>query len=359
MNLAVNIGEKSYPIILEPGCAQKLPEILQQRFPGKKFVLITNRTIAALYAKLLNSWESQLDLKSFTVPDGEMYKNIETWSSILDFMLGSSLDRTSVAIAFGGGVVGDMTGFAAAVFLRGIDYIQVPTTLLAMVDSSIGGKTAIDHPLGKNLIGAFHPPRLVLVDPQFLDTLSPREFFSGYAELFKHGFVGGREMFKFVQKNHESMLSKNADILLEGIYKSLSVKANIVEQDQFETKGLRALLNLGHTFGHSLERFFNFGDILHGEAVYWGIKCAFETAKQLKLMTPENEATIDSLVSRMKMPNLPGAIDPKKIYEYMFMDKKTESGRLRFIIPVEPGKSVIIPDVPKEVIQSVLSIVFS
>ncbi len=359
MNIPVNLGENSYNIELEYKAVSSFPQRVKQLFKGCRFALITNTTLASLYADLLKRWKEELDLVIFTIPDGESYKTLQTWSSILDFLLQSKLERSSVIIAFGGGVVGDITGFAAATFLRGVRYIQVPTTLLAMVDSSVGGKTAVDHSAGKNLIGAFHHPRLVFADISFLETLSDREFLCGYAELFKYGFIGGRDMFSFVTANHDAILRRDASPLKEGIQRSIAIKAQVVEQDPFETTGDRALLNLGHTFAHSLEKYFNFSEILHGEAVYWGIRCAVETSKRVGLIAASDMQTYDSLISRMKMPALPAKPQPQSLYENMFSDKKVASGKIRFVLPSIPGTSVVRADVPQQIILSVIESVFS
>jgi 3-dehydroquinate synthase len=232
MQLTVNLGPRSYPIKLENGAAASLPSLLKNAFPKSRFALVTNTTVAALYRDLIAGWKKALDCVVYKMPDGEQYKTIETWSGILDFLLGAKLERSSIVIALGGGVVGDVAGFAAASFLRGVSSVQVPTTLLAMVDSSVGGKTAVDHPLGKNLIGAFHQPKMVYVDSSFLSTLPDREFMCGYAELFKYAFIGGREMFDFVLANHHAMIARNMTILLEGIRRSIAVKAGVVEKDE-------------------------------------------------------------------------------------------------------------------------------
>ena len=359
MNLTVHLGSRTYPILLEEGNVSLFPKMLRDMFPKSRFALVTNTVLADLYAPLLNQWSSELDLAIHTIPDGEAYKTLQTWGTVLDFLLRSNLERSSVIIAFGGGVTGDITGFAAAAFLRGVAFVQVPTTLLAMIDSSVGGKTAVDHPQGKNLIGAFHQPRLVFVDTSFLQTLPKREFISGYAELFKNAFIGGREMFDFVSAFHERMIVGESQVLLEGIYKSIAIKARVVEQDECETKGLRAILNFGHTFAHSLEKFFNFRDLLHGEAVFWGMKCACELGYISGTVKQADIPLYQALLSRMVLPELPSKVEPEKIYSMMFSDKKVESGKLRLVLPAEPGTSVVRNDIPANDIISVLERVFS
>ncbi len=359
MEFIVKLETRSYPIILERDISNSLPEILTKQFPGSRFALVTNTTIASLYQPLIVLWKEYLNLEVHIIPDGEQYKTLDTWKSILDFLIEKKFERSSVLIALGGGVVGDITGFAASVFLRGISFVQVPTTLLAMVDSSIGGKTAVDHPDGKNLIGTFKQPSSVFVDTKFIDTLPHREFISGYAELFKYSFIGGRQMFDFVNNNHEDILNKKQDILIEGIKRSIEIKADVVNQDEFETKGLRALLNFGHTFAHSLERFYNFTQILHGEAVFWGIKCACELGKLIGNVDNKDVEIYNSLITRMPLPALPSTPDPQSLYNMMFTDKKVESGKLKFVIPTNPGESIVKSDISEKDVLATLNLVFN
>ena len=267
MELTVKLGSRSYPIILEQGISASLPPRLKRDFPESKFGLVTNTVIRDLYGKLIDAWHDELDLAVHCMPDGEHYKTLETWGKIFDTFIPAKLERSSVIIAFGGGVVGDMAGFAAATYMRGIACVQVPTTLLAMVDSSVGGKTALDHAAGKNLIGAFHQPSLVWIDTAFLDTLPKREYAAGCAELFKYGFIGGPDLFDHIAVHGQSILDGRPDMLLDGIRRGIAFKAGVVERDEHETKGERTLLNFGHTFAHALEKHFGFEKLLHGEAV--------------------------------------------------------------------------------------------
>ncbi|MBN1309475.1 MAG: 3-dehydroquinate synthase [Chitinispirillaceae bacterium] len=358
MQLSVNLGPRSYPIILENGTAQTLPSALKNAFPKSRFALVTNTVLAALYRGLITEWKEALGCVVYEMPDGERYKTIETWSGILDVLLTSKLERSSIVIALGGGVVGDVAGFAAASFLRGVGYVQIPTTLLAMVDSSVGGKTAVDHPLGKNLIGAFHQPKLVYIDTSFLSTLPDREFVSGYAELFKNAFIGGREMFEFVLANHTAMAAKEMPVLLDGIRRSIAVKAGVVEKDECETSGLRATLNFGHTFAHALERYCNFEKVLHGEAVWWGMRCAITCSRQGGSINGEMTDDYDAIVKIMPKPPLPEKPDPQRLYEMMFTDKKIAQGKLHLVLPTIPGSSVVRNDIPEGVVRSVLTAVF-
>ncbi len=358
MQLTVNLGPRSYPVILENGAAATLPSALKAAFPKSRFALVTNTTVAAAYRGLIAGWKDALDCVVYEMPDGERYKTIETWSGILNFLLESKLERSSIVIALGGGVVGDVAGFAAASFLRGVGCAQVPTTLLAMVDSSLGGKTAVDHPLGKNLIGAFHQPKMVYVDASFLSTLPEREFMSGYAELFKNAFIGGREMFDFVLANHHAMIAKNMPVLLEGIRRSIAVKAGVVEKDECETSSLRALLNFGHTFAHAVERYFNFEQVLHGEAVWWGMHCAVVCSRRAGSISCEYLVDYEALVKLMPKPPLPEKPDKNRLYEMMFTDKKVVDGKLRLVLPTAAGTSLLRSDVPAGVVKAVISTVF-
>ncbi|MDR2728114.1 MAG: 3-dehydroquinate synthase, partial [Chitinispirillales bacterium] len=257
MEIIVNTKSRAYPVFLDSGSAPNLGAYLNAKFKGRKCVLVTNDTLAHIYSDYINKLTKETGCIVHTVPDGEKYKTVETWNGILDTLISHRLDRSSYLIAFGGGVVGDMTGFAAACFMRGVDYIQVPTTLLAMVDSSVGGKTAVDHPLGKNLIGAFHQPAAVWIDVGFLKTLPRCQFIAGYAEVFKYAFIGKAEMFTFIMDNKDAILRSEPKTLMESIERSIRIKADIVGKDERET-GARALLNFGHTFAHAFEHFYGF-----------------------------------------------------------------------------------------------------
>ncbi|HEX2958048.1 MAG TPA: 3-dehydroquinate synthase [Chitinispirillaceae bacterium] len=358
MEITVNLSQRSYPVIIDQGSTNSLSSIVTDTFGKRRFVIVTNTTIASLYKSKIDSWIKELDCSMYAIPDGEQYKTIDTWKGILDFLLENRFERSSVLIALGGGVVGDIAGFAAASFLRGISYIQVPTTLLAMVDSSIGGKTAVDHPMGKNLIGAFHQPSMTLVDTDFLKTLPPREFLCGYAELFKYAFIGGPDTFNFISEENERMLQHNPESLLDGIRRSIEIKSEIVSEDEFETKGLRALLNFGHTFAHSIERFFNFEKVLHGEAVIWGIRCACALGERIGTVPQESTSLYRNMLERLPVPALPSLPEPSKLYSYMFSDKKVSSGKLNFVIPVTPGTSIVKKDIEQKDIIAVLEEVF-
>ena len=345
MELTVRLGSRSYPIILEQGISASLPLRLKRNFPESKFGLVTNTVVRDLYGKLIDSWHDELDLVVHCMPDGERYKTLETWGKIFDTFIPAKLERSSVIIAFGGGVVGDMAGFAAATYMRGIACVQVPTTLLAMVDSSVGGKTALDHAAGKNLIGAFHQPSLVWIDTAFLDTLPKREYAAGCAELFKYGFIGGPDLFDHIAVHGQSILDGRPDMLLDGIRRGIAFKAGVVERDEHETKGERTLLNFGHTFAHALEKHFGFEKLLHGEAVWWGMRCAYELGKRLAAIPEDSFEKYEAMMKTFPRPPLP-PLDPDELIAAMRFDKKVLSGTIAFVVPTAPGFSIVKSDVP-------------
>jgi 3-dehydroquinate synthase len=357
MELTVNLGPRSYPIVLEDNAAQSLPARVKAFFPKSSFGLVTNETVAKLYGPLIARWKSELDCVVHVMHDGERHKTIATWSAILDTFLAARLERRSVVIAFGGGVVGDVAGFAAASLLRGVPYVQVPTTLLAMVDSSVGGKTAVDHACGKNLIGAFHQPSMVLVDSSFLATLPEREILAGYAELFKYGFIGGRALFDFISVKHDALIENKGGILLEGIRRGIAVKAAVVEADERETGTERMLLNFGHTFGHALEKYFGFDALLHGEALWWGMRCACALGKHLGTIPADDVPLYAALEKKMLAPPLPSIPPADALYEAMLFDKKVSGGNIRFVVPAEAGRSTVVTEGGQDLVRQVLSAV--
>jgi 3-dehydroquinate synthase len=343
MELTVALGKRSYPVFLDD--TREFPDALGEMFGGRAFAIVTNTTLAGLYDDKLTAWEGRLGCGRIVIADGEQYKNLDTWQGVLDSLLDAQLDRTAVIIAFGGGVVGDIAGFAAACFLRGVDCVQVPTTLLAMVDSSIGGKTGVDHPGGKNRIGAFHQPRMVWVDTRYLSTLPDREFRAGYGEVFKYAFIGGSDSFFFIVRNHHRILSREPQYLLEAIERSIRIKAAVVSGDEHEKSGKRALLNFGHTFAHALETYYEYRHVLHGEAVLWGIACAVELGKRagtIPVSSLRDYETIAALLPHIPLPSRPQA---RRLYELMRADKKVLSGKIRFVLPAGPGEAVITDDV--------------
>ncbi len=345
MKLNVELGNRSYPV-----CIDEQGEItveLKRMFGDCGFALVTNSTLASLYEPFLEKYKKELDAAIITIPDGEKYKTVDTWRSVLDGLLEARLDRKGVIIAFGGGVIGDITGFAAASYLRGVRFIQIPTTLLSMVDSSVGGKTGVNHPAGKNLIGAFHQPSLVWVDTAFLNTLPEREYLSGYAEVFKTAFIGGQETAKFIEYNHERILRHDKTLVPDAIKRSIEIKADVVSRDEREG-GIRAILNFGHTFSHALEKYYKYEGILHGEGVFWGMYCAVELALRTGTVSKEDRHWYEAMVTKLPRPELPYPAEIEEVFGAMFSDKKVQGGKLRLIIPTKPGTSVIRDDIAEK-----------
>lgn len=356
MIVPVELGDsRSYPVYIDE--ERSFTDLLKET-GATSFVVVTNDTIAELYSEELKGWEREIPgMMSVVVPDGEKYKSMETIMTILDSMLEAKLDRKTLVIAFGGGVIGDMTGFAASLFLRGVRFVQVPTTLLAMVDSSVGGKTAVNHPMGKNLIGAFYQPIFVWIETRYLDTLQEREFVAGCGEVLKYGFIGGEEMFSFVENRFQDVLSRDSEAVREVVRRSIEIKAAVVAEDEREN-GVRALLNFGHTFGHALEKQFNYSGILHGEGIFWGIRCAIDLGVVAGFVPAELKDRYDRAASQIQYPALPSVPEAETLFSYMFSDKKTEGGTLRFVVPTNIGESIVTSDVTKDQVISVMSEVF-
>lgn len=356
MKISVSLGKRAYPIFINENA--DFYSAVKENCPATKYIIITNETIAKIYENHLSDWKRNLpDSEIIVIEDGEKYKNVKTLNKILDEMFKQNPDRQSAVIAFGGGVVGDIAGFAASMFLRGINYIQVPTTLLAMVDSSVGGKTAVNHSSGKNLIGAFWQPKMVWIDTKFLDTLPQREYLAGCGEIAKYGYIGGKKMFEFFVNNFEKICNRDKAATEEAIIKSIEIKANIVSKDETET-GMRALLNFGHTFAHAFEKIYGFGTLLHGEAVMFGISCAVKLSARLDLIKKKQAKILCSSLKILKYPTIEHKVLSGAIYRAMFSDKKKADGKLKFVLPTAIGKSEIIDNVDKKDIISVLDAEF-
>lgn len=315
-----------------------------------KVAIVTNPKVAGLHLAYLLSKISAKELYIITVADGEEYKNQESIDTILDSLFNHRFNRKSMLIAFGGGVIGDMTGYAASIYQRGIDFIQVPTTLLSQVDASVGGKTGMNNAYGKNLIGAFHQPKAVYIDPYFLTTLPPREFGAGIAEIVKMAVTFNKDFFEFL----ESAELNSSDVLQEAIQQAVKTKANVVSQDEKE-QGLRAALNYGHTFGHVIENETKYKTFLHGEAVAIGMVMANETAVEMNLMSAEDALRVKSLLEKYNLPTTYRIKNTNTFYETFFLDKKSSDSNITFIIPVGIGDVTIRDAISKETIVSVLN----
>lgn len=357
--IPVNLPQESYNISIVSGSLERLGNLTRELNLGKKVLLVSNPEIWQYYGEkaTISLQEAGFEVIRHLIPAGESYKTLESIAKIYDTALENHLERSSVAIALGGGVVGDMTGFAAATWLRGINFIQVPTSLLAMVDAAIGGKTGVNHPKGKNLIGAFYQPRLVLIDPQVLETLPKREFRAGMAEVIKYGVIWDADLFEQLEKVERlDRFSDLDEALLQTILtRSCQAKADVVGKDEKEA-GLRAILNYGHTVGHAIESLTGYSSINHGEAVAIGMAIAGEIAARMKLWDAVDARRQDRLIAKAGLPTkLPANIDTEAIIEVLQTDKKVKDGRVRFVLPTKLGAATVsdrvLPDLLREVLN--------
>jgi 3-dehydroquinate synthase len=352
--LSVGLAERSYPIHIGNDLLNK-PELLLPYLPRKRAVVVTNTTVAPLYLGRLTEVlaKHQIQVESIILPDGEQYKNNESMNVIYDALLRSRCERSTPIIALGGGVVGDMTGFAAASYLRGVPFIQIPTTLLSQVDSSVGGKTGINHPLGKNMIGAFYQPLVVLADVTTLDTLSDKELRAGIAEVIKYGLIRDLPFLEWLEANIEKLISRDKAALQYAIARSCQNKAEVVAADERES-GERALLNLGHTFGHAIENGMGYGVWLHGEAVATGTIMATDLSHRLGWLSAEEVARVRKLFERAGLPTVGPKLGAEKYMQLMGMDKKVADGKIRFVLLKSLGNAVMTGDVEQAMLEQTL-----
>ena len=346
--------KRSYPIHIGHGILQRV-DLIAAHLPQKRVAIVSNTTVAPLYLEKLQTALDKLGIQSFPVilPDGEAHKNWETLNLIFDALLKNHCERNTALLALGGGVVGDLTGFAAATYLRGVPFIQIPTTLLAQVDSSVGGKTGINHPLGKNMIGAFYQPRLVLTDSATLETLPDRELRAGLAEVIKYGLIRDPAFFDWLEQNMHRLLARDPVTMNEAIQRSCENKAEIVAADEKE-KGIRALLNLGHTFGHAIENGMGYGTWLHGEAVAAGTVMAAELSRRMKLISDTDVQRIRKIFIQAGLPVAAPKMPPEKYVQLMALDKKVESGKMRFIVLNRIGEAVMRADIAPAVLNETI-----
>ncbi|TYJ10145.1 hypothetical protein E1A91_A11G187800v1 [Gossypium mustelinum] len=355
----VDLGNRSYPIYIGSGLLDQ-PELLQKHVHGKKVIVVTNTTIAPLYldkvVEALTKGNTAVSVEYVILPDGEKFKDMDTLMKVFDKAIESRLDRRCTFVALGGGVIGDMCGFAAASFLRGVNFIQIPTTVMAQVDSSVGGKTGINHPLGKNLIGAFYQPQCVLIDTDTLDTLPDRELASGLAEVIKYGLIRDAEFFEWQEKNMEKLIARNPNALAYAIKRSCENKAEVVSFDEKES-GLRATLNLGHTFGHAIETGFGYGQWLHGEAVAAGMVMAVDMSYRLGWIDSSIVKRVDDILLRAKLPTAPPETMTVEMFKsVMAVDKKVADGLLRLILlKGPPGNCVFTGEYDRKALDDTLS----
>lgn len=359
----VELGPRSYPIAIEPGALRRIAEILsawRTNTSAGTALIVTDTNLAGTRGETAQSalrhagWNVGLQ----TIPAGEPSKSLPVLESIYDALVDLRADRKAIVIALGGGVVGDVAGFAAATYNRGLPFVQVPTSLLAMVDSSVGGKVGINHPKGKNLIGAFHQPLGVLIDPDVLATLPDREYRGGLAEVVKYGVILDADFFTFLEANAQAINRRDPAALSHVIARSCRLKADVVEQDEYETSGLRAILNYGHTFGHAFEALAGYGALTHGEAVAIGMVYASRLAERRALIDPDTTARQVALLTAFGLPTTlpPDLTFPHdQVLSRMRLDKKSTAGRLRFILPTCLGQVRLFDDVPEPDVTAVLS----
>ena len=361
LTTVVGLGDRAYPIHIGTGLLDQA-QLVTAHLSQKRVAIVTNETVAPLYlGRLSTALEGAgVEVLPIVVRDGESFKTWETLNLIFDALLAARCERKTTLVALGGGVIGDLTGFAAATYLRGVPFIQVPTTLLSQVDSSVGGKTGINHPLGKNMIGAFYQPRLVLADLASLDTLPDRELSAGLAEVIKYGVLGDAPFFDWLEASMPALLARDRDALAHAVHRCCRNKAEIVAEDERES-GRRALLNLGHTFGHALEAFTGYSSrLLHGEGVAIGMCLAFRLSEHLDLCPPQTAARVAAHLDRVGLPvrvsDIPGETpDAAAMVRLMGQDKKVKDGRLTFILARGIGEAFVTRDVEAGTVEAFLA----
>ena len=357
--LTVPLGDRSYPIYIGEGLLHDAA-LLAALLPARQVAVVTNDIVGPLYAPRLQAARAAAvgtaaaPLLEIVLPDGERHKTLPTVSRILDTLVANRFARDDLVVALGGGVVGDMTGFAAACYQRGVGFLQVPTTLLAQVDSSVGGKTGVNHPGGKNLIGAFHQPLAVLADTATLVTLPPRELRAGLAEVVKHALICDADFFAWLEANADALLALDPAALAHAVQRCCAIKAGVVSRDERET-GERALLNLGHTFGHAIEQVTGFGPWLHGEAVGVGLAMAAGMSQRAGWLPAAEAARVDSLLARLGLrTEARGAVTPDAARAAMQLDKKVQGGKLRLVLLKDIGRAFVTADWPSDAFEATL-----
>ncbi len=358
-NINVNLPQDSYEIAIAPNSLGQLGSKMKQLKIGKKVLVVSNPEIFSHYGDAcLKSLESAgFETCTHLISPGEEHKHLQSIQQVYDTALANHIERSSTFIALGGGVVGDMTGFAAATWLRGVNFVQVPTSLLAIVDASVGGKTGVNHPQGKNLIGAFYQPKLVAIDPTLLKTLPPREFRAGIAEVIKYGVIWDKDLFTKLEHTErlDSLEYISSELLETMITRSCQAKADVVSQDEKEA-GLRAILNYGHTIGHGVESLTNYKQFVHGEAVAVGMVAAGKIALEMGMWTKQEAQRQDNLIAKAGLPtDIPLELTTEAILETIKSDKKVKAGKVRFILPTAIGKATISDRVTPEIIKKALS----
>ncbi len=348
--LTVDLGDRSYPIVIGPGLIADGFDLSSHLAEGA-CLIVSNETVAPLYLDGLRNCLPADNVACHSLPDGERFKSMATLQSVLDELVDMRAGRDATVIALGGGVVGDIAGFAAACYMRGVGFIQVPTTLLSQVDSSVGGKTGVNHPGGKNLVGAFHQPRTVLIDTDTLSTLPDRELRAGLAEVIKYGAIIDKGFFGWLEDNMQALLSRDTDALIYAIRRSCEIKAQVVADDERES-GRRALLNFGHTFGHAIENTMGYGEWLHGEAVAAGMVMAARMSR----IAAEEQDRLTALIEASGLPTAPPPTGAAKLREAMQMDKKAKANKLRFVLLRSLGEAYVSAEYDKSALDDALDV---
>ncbi len=352
--LNVNLAERAYPIYIGMDLIGD-SAIYQPHIHGQQVLIVSNTTVAPLYLESVRSALQAYKVETVILPDGEQYKTLAVWQQIIDTLLEKRFDRRCTVIGLGGGVVGDMAGFAAACYQRGVYFIQIPTTLLAQVDSSVGGKTGVNHPLGKNMIGAFYQPQCVIADIRTLGTLDGRQLSAGLAEVIKYGLIGDPDFFTWLEQNMDGLMARDQSLLTYAIERSCSDKARVVAADEREA-GNRALLNLGHTFGHAIETGMGYGEWLHGEAVGAGICMAADFSRRSGWITESDQARIVSLIARAGLPvRPPDSITAEQFMQLMSVDKKVLAQKIRLVLMRQLGYSIVTDDFDPDLLRVTLN----
>lgn len=351
--LTVDLGDRSYPIFIGTGLLDR-PEFYQPYISGRQVLIVTNETVAPLYLERVKKALEGYQVDEVILPDGEAYKDLTTLNLIYDALLQKQHNRTTTLLALGGGVVGDMCGYAAASYQRGVNFIQVPTTLLSQVDSSVGGKTGVNHPLGKNMIGAFHQPRCVIADTETLNTLPERELSAGMAEVIKYGLICDAAFYRWIDDNIDALMSRDPQMLAYAIERSCQNKAEVVAQDETES-GIRAILNLGHTFGHAIESHQGYGHWLHGEAVGTGMLQAADLCWRMGQISADELRALRTLLIKARLPVVgPADMSEQDYLTRMQVDKKVLDGRIRLVLLRSIGEAYVTSDVPKDLLTQTL-----
>ena len=353
--LKVDLGQRSYPIFIGSDLIDR-PELFEACSKASSIFIVTNTTVAPLYAERLSKTLASFgkSVRTIALPDGESFKDWKNLQTIFDELLKHGADRQTILVALGGGVIGDMTGFAAASFMRGIRFIQVPTTLLSQVDSSVGGKTGINHPLGKNMIGAFHQPIAVIADLSTLKTLPPRELSAGLAEVIKHGAIADASFLDWIEANTSALLACDIEAMSHAVLRSCEIKSAVVSADEREG-GVRATLNFGHTFGHAIEAGMGYGEWLHGEAVGCGMVMGAKLSCLLKKITQTDADRLTRIIHAMHLPTTAPKFGADRYIDLMQVDKKAEGGQIRYVLLEQIGKAYIATAPHEAVIETLLA----